>query len=233
MLKPLSEIDLKKKAHNCFHNQRRRCHFPTNPYFKSYGAKGIRVEYTRLEFIEWFVREFKKFNGESPTVGRIDHSGNYSFSNIRFESLVDNTMERIHRCGPTRPRRPVHIIDAKTNEIIKTVESQTEAEVETGISGAHIAAYCKGRLGVTKSGLTFRYVDEKPTDKVIQFRKKSKLKCPILICDGKTSEPIFIAYYGQEVRDLTGIQVSHIGKYCRGELKLSKAGYSFKYWEEK
>lgn len=233
MLKPLSEIELTKKASNCFHNQRQRCYTKTNPYFKSYGAKGIQVEYTRLEFVEWFLREFEKFKGESPAVGRIDHSANYSFSNIRFESLVDNTMERIYRCGPTRPRRAVHIIDAKTKEIIKTVESQTEAEVETGISGAHIAAYCKGRLGVTKSGLTFRYVEETPEDKVIQFRKKSKLKNPILICDAKSLEPIFIAHYGHEVRDLTGIQVSHINKYCRGELKQSKNGYSLKFWEEK
>lgn len=229
MLKPLSEKHILEKARNCFYNQRQRCYTKTNPYFNNYGAKGIRVEYDRIAFMDWFLKEFKKFNEEFPSVGRIDHSKNYSFSNIRFESLADNSLERIMRVGTTGPRRAIHIIDAQTKKIIKTVESLVEAGKEAGICHTHISGYCKGKHGTTESGLTFRYVDEIPSDNVKKFEKKSKLKCPIIICDGKTSSPIFIAYNSYEVMMLTGIHKAHINRYCRGELKISKAGYSLKY----
>lgn len=152
------------KAVNCFNNQKRRCYTKTNPRYKDNGAKGIRVEYTRQEFIDWFISEYPKFNGEKPSVGRIDHSKSYSLNNIRFESTSDNSMERILRVGTTRERRAIHIIEHETQSIVKTVGSLTEAARETGVHASHITRYCNGKLKVSKTGFTFRYVDEKQWD---------------------------------------------------------------------
>lgn len=148
-----------RKAINCFHNQKRRCYTKTNPRYKDYGAKGITVKYTRQEFIDWFMVEYPKFNGDLPSVGRIDHSQGYTLNNIRFESMADNSMERILRVGTTKERRAIHIIEYETQSIVKTVESLMEAARETGVHATHIVKYCKGKLNRSKTGLTFRYVD--------------------------------------------------------------------------
>ena len=146
-----------KKAVTAFNNQRRRCYTASSPRYKDNGAKGISVEYSLRDFIGWFLHHIELYKGASPSVGRLDHSKNYSFDNIRLESLADNSMERIKRIGTTKPRRAVNIIWAKTNEIIAIASSVLDAAKYTGAKPGHIPKYCRGIHKQTKRGFTFRY----------------------------------------------------------------------------
>lgn len=156
-----------KTAYQCFNNQRRRCYTKTNPRYKDNGAKGIRVLYSVREFIYWYLENIRHYEGTRPSVGRIDHSKDYSFDNIKIESLADNSMERIIRVGPTRPRRPVWAIH-KSGKVTFCV-SGSEAAKLTGVQDAHISKYCDGILKRTYGGYTFRYVDQSIIVPIISF----------------------------------------------------------------
>lgn len=223
-------MNINKKAVQCFRNQMARCNNPKNPRYKDNGAKGIVVEYSMESFVVWYVENIKNFDGKSPSVGRIDHSRGYSFNNIRFESLADNSMERISRAGTTKPMRSVHIVDFETQKIIKTVASLKAAEKETGICSVHISNYCKGRLNKTKGGLTFRFAGDTARGEVRAFVDRSKSRCRrVLIINAKTMLPILIASSLTQAASATGVNKSHIGKYCSGYLKMSSGGYTFRY----
>lgn len=162
----LKKSELIKKALVCFNNQKRRCYTKTNPRYKDNGAKGIRVLYSKNEFIDWFVQNYKTFNGQRTSVGRIDHSKSYSIDNIRFESLAENSLERIKRVGPTKPRIKILILDADTMEPIFVANSTFEASDLTGIQKSHISKYCTGKLKKSKRGYTLRYADDIDMDKI-------------------------------------------------------------------
>lgn len=68
-----------RAASTCYYNQKARCNIRTNPRYKDNGAKGIKVSYTIREFIGWYLEHIKNYKGDSPSVGRIDHSKGYSF----------------------------------------------------------------------------------------------------------------------------------------------------------
>lgn len=142
-----------KSASVCYDNQKRRCYGVTNPRYKDNGARGICVYYTKREFIGWYLKHLKSFKGDNPSVGRIDHSKGYSFDNIRFESLADNSLERINRVGTTRPKRPVKVY--RHRKYLKTVESLSEAVRITGVS--HVIKYCQGILNESEKGYSFKY----------------------------------------------------------------------------
>lgn len=152
---------LRKKAITCFHNQRRRCYTKSNPRYKDNGAKGVSVEYTKDQFIDWFIKNYTEFGGSKPSVGRIDHSKSYSLDNIRFESIADNSLERINRIGPTKPRRKVLIIDHSSGypDPVFIADSCREAARLTGIQDAHVAKYCNGTLKKSANNFSLRYFD--------------------------------------------------------------------------
>jgi hypothetical protein len=150
----------------CYDNQRRRCYCKSNPRFKDNGAKGFTVDYSKRDFIAWYLHHIKLFKGKNPSVGRIDHSIGYSFDNIRIESLEDNSMERIIRCGPTKERRRILIIDLITGESIFVAESAREAARLTGIHAAHVSKYCSGVLKSSSNGFTLRYADHVDMDSI-------------------------------------------------------------------
>lgn len=147
----------KKKASIAYDNQKRRCYCKTNPRYKDNGEKGIKVLYSKKEFIAWYLHYIKEYKGDNPSVGRIDHSKSYSFDNIRIESIQDNSNERIQRCGPTRARKKVFIIIAKTKEKIMIAESMKQAAILTNSCEAHIKKYCTGELKSTVRGYTFEF----------------------------------------------------------------------------
>lgn len=145
-------------ACTAYDNQKRRCYGKNNPRFKDNGAKGIKVLYSKIDFIAWYLHEIKNYVGKNPSVGRIDHDESYSFDNIRIESLEDNSLERICRVGTTRPRKKVYIIIAETNEKVMIADSIKEAESLTGVQEGHIPKYCKKELKKSLKGYTFEYV---------------------------------------------------------------------------
>lgn len=81
-----------------------RCNNSKHKRFKTYGAKGIRVEYTAKEFIGWFQEAIKNCPFKEPHVGRIDHSKNYSFDNIELQTARDNALEVHARYGGTNAK---------------------------------------------------------------------------------------------------------------------------------
>lgn len=220
------------RASICYENQLRRCYTKTNPRYKDNGAKGIQVLYNKRDFVSWYLHHIELYNGKNPSVGRIDHSKSYSFDNIRIESIEENSLERISRVGTTRPKRHINIIEYNTGKIVKTVFGYVEAAKITGANKSHISLYCSGILGKTKSGYTFRYADDGNSEvfKSFKYKDRSKLKNPIVILDANSGENIFIAYSLNEISYLTGIQKSHVRKYCQGIIKKSKNGYSLKEW---
>lgn len=66
-------------------NMKQRCYNPKNEHFKTYGARGIKVcDRWRDSFIA-----FKADVGEPPqglTLGRIDNNGDYTLSNIEWQT---------------------------------------------------------------------------------------------------------------------------------------------------
>jgi len=87
------------RAYSSWKDQRRRCSNPKRRDYRWYGAKGIKVEYTARQYIKWYLEHIKTFEGTCPTVGRIDHSMNYTLGNIELIDMVDNLKERNERAG--------------------------------------------------------------------------------------------------------------------------------------
>lgn len=87
------------RAYGIWNSQRQRCHNPKDHAYKYYGAKGIRVEYEVRDFIGWWIASYLVVKPKSPSVGRIDHSKNYSFDNIEMVEHADNAREMYHRTG--------------------------------------------------------------------------------------------------------------------------------------
>lgn len=150
---------LKELAYKTYRRQVRRCSVPSNPSFKWYGARGIRVRYSFDEFWNWFETNYQTFNGNRPTVGRVDHSKDYTLDNIEMQSKADNTKERNDRCGNPHggKKRPVVCFNALTMQPVQEYASTLEAEKATGVHNSNIRMYCLGKLHQTRTGLTFRF----------------------------------------------------------------------------
>jgi len=86
-----------KKAYSSYKNQKIRCENKSVRPYRDYGKKGIRVEYTVREFVGWYLENIKKFKGQDPVVGRIDHARNYSLDNIEIVSRSENSKEATER----------------------------------------------------------------------------------------------------------------------------------------
>jgi len=140
-LTPLARIG--KTAIN---HQRARCNNKSHSYYKYYGAKGIKVEYSTREFIGWFIENYLNYSGKNPTVGRIDHSKNYNLDNICIESREDNTREMAIRTGHDHKKKKIKVINLKTNKTIKTCKSIIEASKFAGVSVITVSRHINGHV---------------------------------------------------------------------------------------
>lgn len=155
---------LARKAYMSYLCQRRRCYVKSNARYKTYGAKGIRVKYTAREYIGWYMESFKDFRGKFPCVGRIEHSKDYCFSNIRFEEIADNSREAITRNINPTPRRAVILCDLYSDEPLMYFKSCTDAArfIDSPLSGLCAVLNgsqrtCGGGKGTTGKGFFFKY----------------------------------------------------------------------------
>lgn len=91
-----------KPVHNCWMNMLKRCRSETNPSYKYYGARGIKVCDRWLDF-----QNFYADMGEPPFPGaeidRENPHGNYCPENCRWLSGYENK-SRAHK-GRTKPRQ--------------------------------------------------------------------------------------------------------------------------------
>lgn len=150
-----------KKASRLWQYMNQRCRSSNNTGFIYYGAKGIGVEMSFDEFMYWFVGEAKYVDLDQISVSRIDHERSYCLSNIKLESISDNTKERLLRRGNPSPwkKKKVVIISEKKTHIC---ESVSEASRITLVDASDIVKICKGKMkrGVTKSGYSFQYAED-------------------------------------------------------------------------
>lgn len=132
---------VQKKAYYAWTNQQQRCTNPKRPDYQYYGGLGIQVEYTREDFIVWYQKAMDEYGGVEPTIGRIDHSKNYCFENIRIDSFNENRSERWYRRG--RPdgnkAKKVGLFSKKTHECIATFPSTNICERELGLGGGFVS----------------------------------------------------------------------------------------------
>lgn len=171
-----------KKAYTAWCRQRSRCYNQNDKKYQYYGARGVLVQYSSRAFVAWYLEEFKKFKfSDLPnlSVGRIDHSSNYSFNNIRLEPISDNSKERIQRLkSPAYSRSiPVVCYTRDTLEPLMVFRDSSQAMRFTGVHKHSIRLCCKGEPRSINSGstlgLTFSFLGNKPP-KLPKRRVKQK-----------------------------------------------------------
>lgn len=146
-----------QKAYISFWSQTARCYKKDNKDYHAYGAKNIKIKYSVREFIGWYVYEFSKKTWEDPTVGRIDHSKNYSFDNIEMQERGDNTKEMIRRRGHNaRCAQPcIKIVAYKDGNFFGSYPSTYEAGKGTGHHHMTVSRISRGLYKKTKDGFSY------------------------------------------------------------------------------
>lgn len=147
-----------KKAYFSWRNQKYRCYNKNNRCFKNYGARGIRVEYSKHEFIAWWIENFERRDWVDPTCGRIDHDGNYCFSNIEMQERSENVREVHRRRGNPggTPKRKVEMLD-RAGKLIAVFPSTREAARAIGSFQASVIRRLQGT--VEQKSMILRYAE--------------------------------------------------------------------------
>ena len=78
-----------------------RCKNPNSPDYLNYGGRGIRLIATKKDFKSVWVRD-KAWKLKRPSIDRKDNDGNYSYENIRFIELSENSKRRTNKKGGKR-----------------------------------------------------------------------------------------------------------------------------------
>jgi len=139
-----------------FHHQLQRCGNPNDHRYHLYGAKGIKVEYTFQELVDWYDKHIDSYKGglDEMNIGRIDHDKGYSLDNIQLETKSENSKERNMR-NPNK-KKPVIIFDYATGEPLMAAESVCEAARLVGDTDSNVCRVLKGNRRSAR-GCTFEY----------------------------------------------------------------------------
>jgi hypothetical protein len=80
-----------------------RCENPVHKLYQHYGGKGLQVEFTREQFIHWFIDNYPRFKSENPlsraSISRKNSEVGYSLENIEISTVSENTKELYSRRG--------------------------------------------------------------------------------------------------------------------------------------
>lgn len=144
------------KAYRTYMNQKSRCSNKNIKSYKDYGAKGISVEYSSREFVGWYLIKIKNISFKDPIVGRIDHSKNYSFNNIKIEERSDNSKESTRRCA-VNFSYPVIVKEKKSNIIVSKCKSMAEAARLFGNSFSTVQRQCSNKIKNPKTKYIYEY----------------------------------------------------------------------------
>ena len=140
-----------------YYRQKQRCNNPDHPDYKWWGAKGIKVEYTSKQFVQWYEKAIQEYTGDFPSVGRINHKKKYSLDNIEIQSMSDNAKERIQRKGNPNPGIKINIFDSNTMNLISVADSAHEASRITGMSYPGILCQCRNNKSIPRKQYIFRF----------------------------------------------------------------------------
>lgn len=91
-LKSLPNLAL--KSYRCWRNQGDRCTKTNNKSYKYYGAVGVRRLWSSRECINFYINNLLvKENWITPTISRINDSGNYCCTNCQLKEFSENSAE--------------------------------------------------------------------------------------------------------------------------------------------
>ena len=141
---------------------KQRCSNPNCNKYKNYGARGITYHPDFADFIKWWEHiqpMWEKFveehPNETPSIDRIDSTGNYTPGNIQIISLSENSKRVIQEHGYPTPEKPV-IATCKKNGKEIWFPSASEAERQEYADQGDISNCCRGK-GKSAGGYTWRY----------------------------------------------------------------------------
>ncbi len=154
-----------KKAYDSWRAQVGRCKDTKSEKFKYYGARGISVNYSSREYVGWYLENLKTREWHDPTVGRLDHDGNYCFENIEMQERSDNSRERNVRkpsAGIPVFQTRKKIVAYRDNNIpFITFLSVGAAATHFGRCVPAISNVLAGRAKCLSNGIRFKYAGEK------------------------------------------------------------------------
>lgn len=65
---------------------------PNNKSFYQYGGRGIKLMFTKIEFVKMYYKDINYQFGKQ--IDRIDNDANYSFDNVRWVTPLENSKNR-------------------------------------------------------------------------------------------------------------------------------------------
>lgn len=110
--------------------------------------KRAGVEYTRDQFVKWFITKMNNTKLKRPEVARKNHSLPYSFKNIFLQEKVENIKERNCRVGnPGRNHKKVKATFLSTKgKRVQIFSSKVEAAKFFNISEKTVYNHCNSKF---------------------------------------------------------------------------------------
>lgn len=121
--------------YNSWSAMKARCYTPTNPKFKHYGARGIKVCEQWLHSFETFYHDMGPKPSPHHTIDRENNDGNYEPGNCRWATPTQQAGNR----------RMVRINTDLVRAIRKDGRPRAVVAAELGVSPGHIADIKRGK----------------------------------------------------------------------------------------
>lgn len=106
-----SDNGFRRKVSQKYSDALQRCNNPNHKLYPHYGQRGIKVEISKEEFFDWFLKEYKGFfskHGTSrPSLSRKRYDEGYKLNNLELTTVDQNTRELYGRRGNRSPRGTV------------------------------------------------------------------------------------------------------------------------------
>jgi len=96
-------IKIRHRFSGKYYDCKMRCYKTNHKLYYKYGARGLKVEYTLIEFLRWVYTEYRKFlliHGDlTPSLSRKEYDIGYTLDNISLDTISNNTKELYERKG--------------------------------------------------------------------------------------------------------------------------------------
>lgn len=116
-----NDVSKQKRVYTMWYNQNAACNDPKNVGYKHYGAKGVKINYTSNEFLEWCRKNVNDTRSKNFFVRRKDKTKDFTLDNLHV--VYKRTMENI---PPNDMGYKVNAIDNNGN--IKTFSSMKKCQ---------------------------------------------------------------------------------------------------------